>query len=213
MTERAGLGFAYEFRPAGAGPAPTLLLLHGAGGDERALLPVGEAVGPGAALLAPRGKLDDDGGARFLHRGDDGTFDPDEVHTLARDLAGFVGGACDSFGLDRSDVWVLGYSNGATAAAALALDHPSLVAGGILLAGRAPYLDPEQVIGPKPFFCAHGRADPVVSIDDYEELVELLVAAGAEVELHWYDRGHEISEQEVRDARDWLVKQLYEPEG
>ncbi len=69
------------------------------------------------------------------------------------------------------------------------------------------------MIGPKPFFCAHGRTDPVVSVDEYEELVELLVAAGAEVELHWYDRGHEISEQEIRDARQWLSKQLYEPEA
>jgi predicted esterase len=47
-----------------------------------------------------------------------------------------------------------------------------------------------------------------VTIDDYEELVEGLVTAGADVELHWYDTGHEICDQELDDAREWLRKRL-----
>ncbi len=138
MTELPDLGFAYEFRPTREAGAPALLLLHGAGGDEHALLSVGEAVASEAALLAPRGKLADDGGARYVHRRDDGTFDPEEIHALAGDLSHFVAAACDSFGLDPSDVWVLGYSNGATAAVALALEHPALVAGASSLPGAPP---------------------------------------------------------------------------
>src|SRR5206468_4691664 len=52
----ANLDFVYRFIPAQAGSsAPTLILLHGTGGDESDLVPFGQALMPGAALLSPRG--------------------------------------------------------------------------------------------------------------------------------------------------------------
>ena len=71
------LGFEYRFVPAGGGGAgaPPLLLLHGTGGDENDLLPLGRSLAPGAALLSPRGKVLENGMPRFFRRLAEGVFD------------------------------------------------------------------------------------------------------------------------------------------
>lgn len=62
----ADLGFIYQFAPATSPAAPTLLLLHGTGGNENNLVPLGQALAPGAALLSPRGPVLENGMPRFF---------------------------------------------------------------------------------------------------------------------------------------------------
>lgn len=57
MPPTRDLGFMHIFVPAGppdSKKAMTLLLLHGTGGDERDLLPLGRQLWPGAALQGCR---------------------------------------------------------------------------------------------------------------------------------------------------------------
>ncbi|MEO7836384.1 MAG: dienelactone hydrolase family protein, partial [Acidimicrobiales bacterium] len=192
-SELPDLGFEYRFRPPSnaqgpSGSPPTLVLLHGAGGDESSLWAVGDAVGPGVAVLSPRGKVEDDG-PRYFRRREPGVADVEDLRVRSEELVQFVSRACDAFGLDPAAVWLFGYSNGATAATALALDHPEALAGGVIFAGNVPFPHHGRVLDGKSFFCGHGRADEQVSPADYEDVVELLVTAGAEIELHWYDSG------------------------
>ncbi|PLS75573.1 MAG: phospholipase [Actinobacteria bacterium] len=208
--ELPDLGLEYRYRPASDGTegAPkTVLLLHGAGGDESSLLPVGEAVGTHVALLSPRGNVEENG-PRYFRRVEPGVPDVEDLHARVDELAQFVARACDAFDLDAAAVWVFGYSNGATTAAALALDHPDVLAGGVLLAARAPFRHHGRVLDGKAFFCGHGRSDDQVSVADYEDVVELLVTAGAEIELHWYDGGHELTDEQVQEATAWLQRQM-----
>lgn len=209
-TELPDLGFQYRYRPPSIGadrPPKTLLLLHGAGGDESSLWPAGEAVGPEIALLGPRGAVDDDG-PRYFRRVGPGVADAEDLHARVGDLAEFIAAACEAFDLDPAAVWSFGYSNGATTTAALALDHPDVLAGGVVLAARPPFPHHGRVLDGKGFFCGHGRADDQVSLEDFEDVVELLVTAGAEVELHWYDSGHELTDQQIKEAASWLQRQM-----
>ena len=49
------LSFEHRFEPASRPGSVPLLLLHGTGGDENDLIPLGGMLSPGAALLSPRG--------------------------------------------------------------------------------------------------------------------------------------------------------------
>ena len=198
-----------------------ILALHGAAGTEDDLVAAARRIAPGVAVLSPRGPLEDvDGGFRHLPPRpppeEEEGLDPDlptpwvvAVHESVEILASFLAAACGALDLDAEDVWVLGFSDGATAAAALTLDDPAAVAGAVILSGRPPFRPPGgRVLDHKQIFCATGRNDELVTLDDYEELVEGLVTAGADVELHWYDAGHEIPDQALDDAAVWLGKRL-----
>ena len=58
----ANMDFTHRFVPAQESPPQrVLLLLHGTGGDENDLLPLGRELDPAAALLSPRGKILENG--------------------------------------------------------------------------------------------------------------------------------------------------------
>src|SRR5881398_1139556 len=80
--------FTYRFIP-GTGNR-TLLLLHGTGGNENDLLPLGRAIDPDASLLSPRGKVLENGVPRFFRRLAEGVFDEKDVVARAHELANFV---------------------------------------------------------------------------------------------------------------------------
>jgi phospholipase/carboxylesterase len=71
------LGFIHSFIPPnkkeaiggrakGKTPHVTLLLLHGTGGNEEDLVPLGAEIAPDAAILSPRGKVLENGMPPFL---------------------------------------------------------------------------------------------------------------------------------------------------
>ena len=87
MTQN--LSFIHRFEPGTSTAAP-LLLLHGTGGDETDLLPLGKALAPDRALLSPRGKVLENGMPRFFRRLAEGVFDEQDVIKRAHELADFI---------------------------------------------------------------------------------------------------------------------------
>src|SRR5262249_11765205 len=130
------LGFSHRFVPGERAETRPLLLLHGTGGNEDDLLPLGRMVAPGAALLSPRGKVLEQGMPRFFRRLAEGVFDEDDVRARAHELADFVAAAREHYRIGAPVA--LGYSNGANIAAAVMLLRPEALAGGILLRAMVP---------------------------------------------------------------------------
>ncbi len=85
--------FIHRFEPATRPGAPPLLLLHGTGGDENDLLPLGRMVAQGSALLSVRGQVLEHGMPRFFRRLSEGVFDHEDVVRRAHELADFVDAA------------------------------------------------------------------------------------------------------------------------
>ncbi len=213
MSRVPDLGFVHRFVPATkAEEQRTLLLLHGTGGNEDDLLPLGRHLLPGAALLSPRGKVLERGMPRFFRRLAEGIFDLEDLHLRTRELSRFVQDAAEAYGFDSQKVIAAGYSNGANIAASLLLQEPGTLAGAVLFHPMVPFI-PEALpdLTGTPVFIGAGRADPMVPQGNTEELAELLGRAGATVSLHWQAGGHQLSEQEVQAARDWLARQQDSP--
>jgi phospholipase/carboxylesterase len=203
MTEA---GFVHRFDPAKEPGAPTLLLLHGTGGDENDLLPLGRMLDERAALLSPRGKVLENGMPRFFRRLSMGVFDEEDLVNRTHELASFVEEAASEYGLDPKRLFAVGFSNGANIAASLLLLHPDLLAGAVLLRAMTPFeLETLPDLSGTPVYLAAGRSDQMIPPESTERLAELLREAGAEVTLDWQPGGHGIGRAEVEAARHWLA--------
>src|SRR5678815_4281962 len=94
--------FIHEFVPGASDR--TLVLLHGTGGNERDLIPLGRELDPHAALLSPRGKILENGMQRFFRRLAEGVFDLDDLKTRTNELADFVGAAVRHYNLAADNI-------------------------------------------------------------------------------------------------------------
>ncbi|HEX8662468.1 MAG TPA: alpha/beta hydrolase [Beijerinckiaceae bacterium] len=198
------LSFTHRFEPASDAGAPPLLLLHGTGGDERDLLPLGRTVAPGAALLSPRGKVIENGMPRFFRRLAEGVFDEADVRRRAGELAGFVAEARAAYGLAAPVA--LGFSNGANIAAALLYLRPETLAGAVLLRAMVPLSEPPRTgLAGKPVLILSGSMDPIVSADNAARLAAELADAGAAVIHRVLPAGHGLSQADVTLAKAWLA--------
>lgn len=202
------LGEFHRFVPGATSAAPTLLVLHGTGGDENDLLPLAREVSPSASLLAPRGPVLENGMPRFFRRLEEGVFDLEDLALRTRELAAFVRTAADRYGFAPSRLYALGYSNGANIAASLLLTDASALAGAVLFRAMLPF-EPEVIpeLGGKPIFLAAGRSDPVIPEASVRRLAEVLQRAQARVEMAWSPSGHGLEQREVVAAREWFARQ------
>lgn len=207
------LGFVHHYVPpsteAQIAGGTTLLLLHGTGGDEQDLLPLGRALLPGAAMLSPRGKVLERGAPRFFRRLAEGVFDQEDLLHRTHELARFVSAAATNYELDTDGIVAVGFSNGANIAASLLLRTPGVLRGAILLSPMLPF-EPETLpdLHGTAVFIGAGRTDPIAPAEQAERLAEVLRAAGADVTLHWTPGGHGITKGEVDAAREWISQCL-----
>ena len=205
------LGFVHRYIPPIAGAelagSTTLLLLHGTGGDEEDLLPLGRALFQGAGMLSPRGKVLEGGAPRFFRRLREGVFDQEDLARRTEELADFVKAAAKTYNLDPNGIVAVGFSNGANIAASMLLRRPGLLRGAVLLSPMVPFepASAPDLTGTTVFIGA-GRADRIALPVQAERLAELLRQAGANVTLHWEAGGHALTDSEVRAAREWLAQ-------
>ena len=201
----ADLGFVHRFVPGEDESGPTLLLLHGTGGNEEDLVPLGETLAPGAAFLSPRGKVSEYGAPRFFRRLAEGVFDHEDLVFRTHELAEFVEAASEEYGFDPSKIVAVGYSNGANVAASTILLHPGLLRAAVLFRAMVPF-EPEVTpdLSGMPVFLAAGRMDRMIPPDNTQRLADILAEAGADVDLRWRDTGHPLTYEDVAEAKAWL---------
>jgi phospholipase/carboxylesterase len=205
MTAITELSHRHRFTPATVSGKPPILLLHGTGGDENDLLPLGHAVAPGSALLSPRGKVMEGGMPRFFRRLKEGIFDEEDVRRRANELADFLDEARDTYRLGAPIA--LGFSNGANIAAAVLQLRPEILAGAVLLRAMVPLQHPPQAdLNGKPVLIVSGATDPIVPAENAARLAAMLTRAGAMVEHRTLPVGHNLSQEDILITKTWLAQ-------
>lgn len=201
------LGFIHHFIPASGDTRVTLLLLHGTGGNEDDLIPLGQELLPGAALLSPRGRVRENGMPRFFRRLAEGVFDQEDLKIRTDELARFIATASREYSIEGTPIVAAGYSNGANIAASLLLTHPRVLAGAALFRPMIPFRPRTTPnLTDVPILLAAGRNDGIVPPEQTPALAEILKAAGAQVSIHWHAGGHELGHDDVTAAKDWLAQ-------
>lgn len=186
---------------------PVLLLLHGTGGTENDLLPLAAHIDPEASVLSVRGNVSENGMPRFFKRLSEGVFDMEDLKLRTEELYQFITDSAEQYGFDRTNVTAVGYSNGANIAANLLFTYDDALRAAILHHPMVPNRDTElPALNGTPVFIAAGTNDPICPAQESEDLEKLLQDAGADVELHWENQGHQLTMPEVEAAKVWYSK-------
>lgn len=183
---------------------PTLLTLHGTGGNESDLLSLAQAIDQEASVLSVRGNVLENGMPRFFRRLAEGVFDEEDLIFRTQELYSFLDEAAEEHDFNRRQIVAVGYSNGANIAASLLFHYENALAGAIL---HHPMVPRKGIESPNleaiPVLIAAGSNDPICPPEQSEELQQLLEKAGANVTLHWENNGHSLTQTEATAAAKW----------
>ena len=183
---------------------PTLLLLHGTGGNEHDLVGLGKEIDISANILSVRGNVLENGKPRFFKRLTEGVFDLEDLQVRTEELKSFIDEAAENYEFDRDNVVAIGYSNGANIAANLLFEYKNVLNGAILHHPMVPRRGVELPrMSKTPVFIGAGKNDHMCPATESEELQNLLQEAGAMVELYWHAYGHQLTQDEVQAAKQW----------
>lgn len=205
------LGFIHRFIPSNRKeakaktPLATLLLLHGTGGNEEDLIPLGHEIAPEAAILSPRGKVLEAGMPRFFRRLAEGVFDIEDLKFRTNELADFIENASKLYSFDLEYMIAVGYSNGANIASSLLLLRPEILSAAILFRPMVPFIPDtlQDLISKNILICA-GEWDPIVPRQNTEKLLDIFKKAHTNVSIYWQKSGHELGQEEILTAKEWL---------
>lgn len=187
-------------------------MLQGKGGNEDVMWIFARALPKEWLLVAPRAIHDDgDGGhswypplpTRLPTRWPTLTqFDP-----AVAQLHQFIHTLPSLYNADLSQLYLMGFSQGAAAAYALALQHPQLVQGIAGLVGFIPTdCDDTVSIAPLsglPIFMAVGLQDETIPVSRSQACATTLRFAGADLDYNEYKTGHKLNAAGMRDLAAW----------
>jgi phospholipase/carboxylesterase len=195
--------FLHEFVPGKSNR--TLLLLHGTGGNERDLIPLGRELDTDASLLSPRGKIVENGMPRFFRRLAEGVFDLEDLKTRTNELADFVAGAVRHYKLSAHDIVGIGYSNGANIAASMLLLRPEIMHVAILFRAMVPLIpDSLPDLSSLRVWIGAGDQDPIIPTSETKRLADLFRRAGADVTIRFAKAAHGLTNDDLDAAHQWL---------
>ena len=83
----------------------------------------------------------------------------------------------------------------------------NLLAGAVLMRAMPPFIPAQPVdLGRKPVLMLSGERDPIVQRDQVLQLANVLRDSQADLTLHWGEGGHNLAEDDISVARDWLKR-------
>lgn len=196
-------------------PAPLLILLHGVGSNEQDLMGLAEYLDPTWHLISPRAPIEmgyQQYGWYWVQIGARGRvgFDHAEAQASLELLSAFIEEVKDAYEVEPTQVYLVGFSQGAILSSGILLTTPEVVAGAVLMSGRSakdfvePLAEPERLTD-KPVLIVHGLYDEVLPISEGRALRDTFAALPVALEYAEYPMGHSVSLASLQKVREWLT--------
>ena len=208
--------------PAGQGPHPTVVALHGWGASAHDLIGLAPLLCGGRALvLCPQGEVVVPIAEGYVGYGwfpivRGGPPDPADFARGKAGLAAFLDEAVAAYPVDRRKLVLLGFSQGGVMAYDLALRDPERFAGLAALSswlppGMAGAIPSQPGHSRLPVFVAHGTEDPMIPVAMGRESRDGLLKLGLSTTYREYPMAHEIRPETLRDLVGWLDDKVVSP--
>jgi len=203
--------------PAGRGPFPTILALHGWGATAHDLIGLAPQIQQGEVVfLCPQGPvvLEPAPGQRaygWFPLTGAGEVDLAAIVGARGVLEAFLEDALERYPIDPQRLVALGFSQGGVMAYDLALGRPERFAALVALSSWLPDavlegLPESDARDALPTLLIHGSQDPMISIENAQAARARLGELGIKAAWGEYEMGHEINPQALRDLLGWLAQ-------
>ena len=212
------------YEPAGEGPHPTILTLHGRGANALDLLGLAPHLAGGRFLvICPQGPVQTPIGPGMvgyswypMTPGGGRSPDVDAIVAARQQLRDFLQAAEARYSIDRNKLLVLGFSQGGVMAYSMALSEPQRFAALIALSTWLPPELWEQVedhaaLQQLPTLIQHGSRDEMVEAERARHSVELLRETRMPLTYREYEMGHEINGRSLGELAQWLQDHVLSP--
>lgn len=197
----------YIYQPANQPNAPTLLLLHGTGGNETDLLSLAANFNQPLNVLSVRGNVSEHGMPRFFKRLGMGIFDEKDLSFRTAELVHFLTETAQKENFELNKIIALGYSNGANIAGAVLVGYPELLAGAIVFRPMQPYQQlPTFQSNGQPLLLTSGKFDSTVNPTATRGYVSALREGGYQAEHSELGTGHQLTQEDLALAVNWYHK-------
>lgn len=209
------------FEPAGSGPYPTIVALHGWGANALDLLGLAPYIAQGRFLvLCPQGPIEVPigpiNGYGWFPMTMGSPPDTAAIEAGVRGALEFIAGALERYPIERRKLVLLGFSQGGVMAYNLAMRSPQRYAA---LVGISSWMPPQladslknrEALTQLPTLVQHGRADDMIEIARARQSVETLRSLHVPLTYREYDCGHEITADGIEDLSRFLMEKVVQP--
>lgn len=195
------------FKPSLKADPRTLLLLHGTGDNEQSFSRLGALMAPEAAVLSVRGNARENGMNRFFRRRAEGVYDMEDLARRTAELIAFIDAAVRHYGLHRTGLIGIGYSNGANILASMLFRDASVAPAAVLMHPLIPFAPPAnpRLAGNRVLITA-GERDPVCPPALSRSLHSYFEQQKARSRLLFHPGGHELAPEEIESASAFVAE-------
>ncbi|ACF14857.1 phospholipase/Carboxylesterase [Chloroherpeton thalassium ATCC 35110] len=193
--------------------SPLLLLLHGYGSNEQDLIQLAPDLDDRFLVISPRapeilgpGMF---GWFPIEFHADGITVNPELAMLAQQKLLDFFDELLETYPVDHSKIFVMGFSQGAVMSYLAAFSQPEKVAGIVAMSGQIPPDDFFQTIDTAklaelPVLTVHGLYDEVLPIEKGRESRKKLESLPVRLTYKEYPMGHQVSVESLNDIDAWL---------
>jgi phospholipase/carboxylesterase len=209
------------FEPAGDGPHPTIVAMHGWGSNALDLIGLAPYIAGGRCLtVCPQGPVEVEIGAvngyGWYQLRIGAPPGMEAMGCAAYRLMRFVDAALERYPVDRRKLIVMGFSQGGVMAYNLAIRHPERFAALVALSTWFPeelaeYAVNRDALAQLPTLVQHGRADDMIEVAKARQSIERLRAFKMPLTYREYDGAHEVTADAIRDLSAFLMEKVIQP--